>query len=130
MAEECPKCGFSVPSIRLAEHVSRCKATQKLTGSSGMAARRRRGARITTAELESRRVAEYYQQLWKKEDEDLDDILREQGRKPKLRSPGPYSPGKSVAAPSSDTPAREKEIAAMKARIAELEGILRNRSGT
>ena len=87
MAEECPKCGFSVPSIRLAEHVSRCKATQKLTGSSGMAARRRRGARITTAELESRRVTEYYQQLWKKEDEDLDDILREQGRKPKLRSP-------------------------------------------
>lgn len=130
MAEQCPKCGCPITSIRLADHVRRCTATQKLTGSSGMAVRRRRAVRITTAELESRRVAGYYQQLWKKEDEDLDDILRGQGRKPKLRNPGPYSSPKSVTAASSDNQAREKEIAAMKGRIAELEAILRNRSGT
>jgi len=87
--------------------------------------------RSTAAELEYRRLTEYYQQLSSKENEGLGAILNQRVRKPKSRIAGRSSSTASVAATSdqrSENEARAKEIAAMKARIAELEANLRNPS--
>lgn len=133
MAEECPKCGCLVTSIRLADHVKGCTALRILPGR-GTPVRPRRAVRSTTAELEFRRVAEYYQQLWSTENRGLGAILSQSRRKPKprtTRNTGRSSSPVLVAATSGqrgENDARAKEIAAMKARIAELEAILRNRS--
>ena len=129
MAEECPKCGCPVPSIRLASHVRRCTALRSLPGR-GTPAKPRRPVRFTTAELESQRVAEYYQQLWNKENEDLDDILREQSRKSKPRNASSCMSSAPAPANSGENQTRAKEIAAIKARIAELEAILHKRGET
>ena len=129
MAEECPKCGCRVPSIRLANHVRRCTALRSLPGP-GTPVKPRRPVRFTTADLESQRVAEYYQQLWNKENEDLDDILREQSRKSKPRNADPYTSSAPAPANSNQNQAGAKEIAAIKLRIAELEAILLKRGGS
>ena len=132
MAEECPKCGCLVTSIRLADHVRHCTALRILPGR-GTPVWPRRAVGSTAAELEFRRIAEYYQQLWSKENGGLGAILRQRGRKPKTRNAGRSSSSALVAATSSqrgENQARAKEIAAMKARIVELEAILRNRGGT
>lgn len=87
----------------------------------------------TTAELEYRRLTEYYQQLSSKENEGLGAILSQHVRKPKSRNARRSLSSALVAAKSGqrdEDEARAKEIAAMKARIAELEAILRNRSGS
>jgi len=133
MADHCPKCGCSIPSIRLADHVKRCSATRSLPSlpGRGTPVRPRRAVRSTAAELEYRRLTEYYQQLSSKENEGLGAILNQRVRKPKSRIAGRSSSTASVAATSdqrSENEARAKEIAAMKARIAELEANLRNPS--
>jgi len=89
----------------------------------------RRPVRFTTAELESQRVAEYYQQLWNKENENLDDILREQSRKSKPRNADRCASSAPAPANSNQNQAGAKEIAAIKLRIAELEAILLKRGG-
>jgi len=126
MAEECPKCGCPVPSIRFADHVKRCTALRKLPGR-GTPVKPRRYVRSTTAELRAQTVAKYYQELWKKEDEDLDAMIRELCRDTSQSKTKPRASSATTAA-ANQGQARAKEIAAMKARIAELEAILRNRS--
>jgi hypothetical protein len=83
MADECPKCGYRYPSIKLADHVRRCKAAKKVTSSSWWYG----SSRMNAAQIEAARVAAYYEELRKKQDADMDAVLRQRQMRAALRAP-------------------------------------------
>lgn len=85
MADKCSKCGRRFPSIKLAGHVKQCRGTKRIVTQADRPAKPVNytgSVCLNTAQLETDRIAEYYERLWKQGDDDMDAILRQRGIKP------------------------------------------------
>jgi hypothetical protein len=68
--DKCPKCGYEFSSVKLTAHKKKCRG------------RGPRGPlvwpniRFNTAQLEASRIAEYYDEGWRRSEQDLDAVVQ------------------------------------------------------